>query len=301
MERDVMERVEPPARPLVHIAQGLLMGAADSVPGVSGGTMALIVGIYERLLAAIGVGFRAILATFRLDFRSALAYLKAVEWGLVLPLGAGIGAALLVAAEFIPDLLARYPAQMRGLFLGMVAASIVIPWKRIEHHSGSLVLIGALAALAAFLFSGLPQHGAADPGPVRTLLSASVAICAMILPGVSGAFLLEVLGMYEPTLAAIHDRDVVYVATFAVGATMGLGSFALLLNKLLANYHDATMIALVGLMLGSLRALWPWQGSERSLALAPSTDIALLVVAIALGGFIFVAAIERIGRSRTTV
>lgn len=286
------------AQPFAHVLHGLLMGAADSVPGVSGGTMALIVGIYERLLRSIGTGFRAILTVLRLDFRGAVEHLKRVEWALVLPLGAGIGTALVVAAEIIPGLLEQYPAQMRGLFLGMVGASIAIPWKRVERHTAALTSFALLAAVAAFVFSGLPALGAAEPTPLRTLLSASVAICAMILPGVSGAFLLEVLGMYEPTLEAIHARDLMYVATFAVGATFGLGSFALLLSRMLQRMHDPTMMVLVGLMLGSLRALWPWQTEDRTLMWAPDTSTLGIVGVITVAGFVFVWAIERWGSRR---
>ena len=284
--------------PVMHVLHGLLMGAADSVPGVSGGTMALIVGIYEDLLESIGQGFRAILSLLRLDVPGTIRYLTAVRWRLILPLGVGIGSALLVAAEFIPALLETHPESMRGLFLGMVAASIAIPWRRIEDHSRRLITVVGVAAVLAFLFSGLPANAAGEPGLLRVLLSASIAICAMILPGVSGAFLLEVLGMYEPTLTALHDRDLLYIATFGAGAVAGLGSFALLLTRLLKTHHDATMAALVGLMLGSLRALWPWQGAGRTLEWTESTGMGLQVAMIAAAGFALVTVIEWFGRRR---
>ncbi len=276
------------------------MGAADSVPGVSGGTMALIVGIYERLLACIGTGFRAILLLLKLDIKGSLERLRAVEWAFLLPLVVGIGSAILVAARFIPGLLESYPAHMRGLFLGMVAASLAIPWKRIEQPNRTHVLVAAAAAVLAFFFSALPGSAAGgDPSLLRVFLTASVAICAMILPGVSGAFLLEVLGLYEPTLAAINARDLAYVAVFALGAVAGLGSFSLLLTRLLRTHHDVTMAALVGLMVGSLRALWPWQDEARTLEGPPALETGLAVAAVALVGFLIVLGIEKIGEARS--
>lgn len=272
------------------------MGAADSVPGVSGGTMALIVGIYEDLIASIGSGFRALLSVVRLRLPEALDYFRAVHWGLVVPLVFGIGSALVVAARFIPVLLETYPHHMRGLFLGMVAASIAIPWRRIDRVTPRLWLITIVAGVGAFLFSGLPSASGAQPTTLVVFVSAAFAICAMILPGVSGAFLLEVLGMYEPTLRALNDRDIAYVLTFGAGAALGLGSFSLLLKELLARRHDQTMAALVGLMAGALRALWPWQDAARTLSL-PGSD-AFTVAGIALAGFLFVAVLERVARNK---
>lgn len=275
------------------------MGAADSVPGVSGGTMALIVGIYERLLEAIGTSFRAVVDLLRLRPSSSLARFRTIDWRFLLPLVVGIGTAILVAAQFIPTLLESHPAHMRGLFLGMVAASIAIPWQRIENVRPHHWVVVVVAAAAAFMFSGLPEGSTQDPSLVRIFVTAGIAICAMILPGVSGAFLLEVLGLYEPTLSAVRDMDVVYVAVFGCGAVAGLGSFSLLLSRLLDNYHDITMAALVGLMAGSLRALWPWQSEGRSLELATSLTAAAPVIGVAIAGFLFVVAIERLAASRS--
>ncbi len=294
-------RLTPHPRPVVHVLQGLLMGAADSVPGVSGGTMALIVGIYERLLASIAEGFRAILSLLRGNIRMCIEHLRRVEWLFLIPLAVGIGAAIVVAAEFIPTLLDEYPAHMRGLFLGMVAASIAIPWRRITKPTASLLVVAVVAAIAAFVFSGLPSSGGEAPSLVRVFFSAAVAICAMILPGVSGAFLLEVLGLYEPTLAAVSAGDLVYVGVFGAGAITGLGSFSLLLGLLLRKYHDTTMAALVGLMIGSLRALWPWQDADRALELPAALPASAIlgVAALIVGGFLFVTVVERIGARRS--
>jgi putative membrane protein len=284
-----VDTVSTMPRALLHLLHGLLMGSADAVPGVSGGTMALIVGIYGRLLASIGHGFRAILSAVRFDRESLTRHLRGVEWGLVVPLGVGIATAIVIAASFVPDLLEERPVESRAVFLGLVAASLTVPWTQIRERTRRSVVIAVLAALPAFVLSGLPPGAVVEPGVLAVFFGAAFAVCAMILPGVSGSFLLLVVGMYEPTLRAVDDRDVAYLGVFALGMVIGLGTFSLLLGRLLARRHDATMAALVGLMAGSLRALWPWQDESRTL-LAPDDPVVPVLLAIA--GAVFVAAIQ---------
>ena len=276
-------------RYLDYLGRGLLMGAADIVPGVSGGTVALIVAVYERLVAAISDLFSSALCLLRLDARGALAHGRAVNWSLLVPLGLGIVIALIVGARFIPGLLEQYPEHMYGLFFGLVAASLAIPWLRIERRQLRHVVLVLGAAAVAFLLVGLPQLQTDAPGLLRVFASASVAICAMILPGVSGAFLLEVLGIYAPTLEAINNRDLVYVATFVAGAGLGIGLFAKLLTLLLRRYHDVTMAVLVGLIAGALRALWPYGGPEGLLRLPAAHEPVGGVVLVGMAGFALVA------------
>ncbi|MGB3542321.1 DUF368 domain-containing protein [Rubrivirga sp.] len=303
--------------------QGLLMGGADIIPGVSGGTMALIVGIYKNLIAAIGDAFSAVLTLLRGRFGEALDQFRALEWSLLLPVVVGIFVAIGLGSLFVPELLEAYPVQCRAVFLGLVAASIVIPWReRHEHHTWHLA-VAVVAAVIAFFLVGLPRTGdAADPSFLRIAGTAAVAINAMILPGVSGAFLLEVFGLYRPTLEALRSLDVAFVATFALGAGIGLGLAAKALSWLLDRYHDLTMTVLVGLLAGSLRALWPWVGfvehtgsdgvvervPDPSSLLGPGADPALLlggggvgwplVLGLALAGFAFVTGLTWIGRKR---
>jgi len=274
---------------------GLLMGTADVIPGVSGGTVALIVGIYERLVSSIRRAASAAIALLRGDPRSARERFRAVEWTLVLPLGAGIATALAIGSLVIPGLLERYPAQMSGLFFGLIAGSLAVPWRRIGTVGPRHLAIAAVGAVAAFVLVGLPERSVADPTLLQVFVSAAVAVCAMILPGVSGAFLLLVLGLYETTLEALRDLDLVYVGVFVIGCAVGLGSLARLLEWLLERRHDATMAGLVGLMAGSLRALWPWQSADRALQV-PTLDGSLpLVVGIALLGFGLVTVLTRVG------
>lgn len=276
--------MKSPLTLLRNLVYGLLMGGADVIPGVSGGTMALIVGIYERLVGAISTAVSLGLALARLRFSEARRHARELPWGLVLPLGAGILLAVRVGAEVIPPLMAAYPAQMNGLFLGLVGASLIVPALRIDGftalHAGLIVVFGT----ASFLLVGLPVFQPGTPGPLRIFASASVSICAMILPGISGAFLLKALGIYEPTLTALTTLDVGYLFAFCSGAAAGLGAFAKLLDWMLTHRHDATMAALIGLIAGALRALWPWGAAERTLRLPdPGEPVGSVVLLIAAG------------------
>ncbi len=281
-----------------HYAQGLLMGGADIIPGVSGGTMALIVGIYTDLVDSISQVFGSAVQFVRGRRSEARAAWGTVHWGLIIPLGLGIATALLIGAKIIPGLLEAYPVQSRALFFGLIAGSIPIPWMRIGEKTGRMVAVAAIAGVIAFFLVGLPPAAIENPGLLRVFLSASVAICAMILPGVSGSFLLVVLGMYEATLAAVNARDFVYVGVFMLGAATGIGLFSKVLDWLLLHRHDLTMAALVGLMAGSLRALWPWQNDARDLLLPQSGEPLLAVAALAFGGFAFVILLTRFGAVR---
>ena len=292
--------------------QGLLMGGADIIPGVSGGTMALIVGIYKDLISAIGDAFTAVLTLARGRVSEAVGQFRTLNWALLLPLVAGIVTAIGIGSLFVPELLEEYPVQCRALFFGLVAASLVIPWReRREHHAWHYA-VAAVAAVLAFFLVGLPRSGdAADPSLWRVAGSAAVAINAMILPGVSGAFLLEVLGLYKPTLEALRSLDVPYVAAFCLGAGFGLGLSAKGLSYLLDHHHDVTMTVLVGLLAGSLRALWPWVGTvqhmgsdgvaeavpDPSVLLAPGPNWPL-ALGLAVLGFVAVTTLAWVGRRR---
>lgn len=274
-----------------NAASGLLMGGADIIPGVSGGTMALIVGIYEALVSAVSSLVSVGLALVRLDIDEAATHWNDVPWGLLLPLGAGIVGAVLVGARVIPGLMEAYPHQMNGLFLGLVGASLLIPARRMERVTPLYVGLAVSCAAAAFYLTGLPLLDADAPSLPRVFGSAAVSICAMILPGISGAFLLKALGIYEATLtalngvASLNGAHVAYVLTFCAGAASGLGAFAKLLDWLLQHRHDATMAALLGLIAGALRALWPYVDAGRALRLPAAGEPVGSVVLLALAGF----------------
>lgn len=260
------------------------MGGADVVPGVSGGTMALIVGIYERLIDAIRDVVHGVVEIVRGERTAGMATLRAVPWLFVLPLGIGILTALAVGSVVIEPLLESYPVATSALFAGLIIGALPIPWRRIRRRSTGVYGIAILAGAAAFALAGLTESVPETPALPLVFAAAAVAICAMILPGVSGAYLLLVFGMYRPTLQAARSLDLAYLSVFALGAVIGLGLFSKVLSWLLDRRHDLTMAALVGLMAGSLRRLWPWQ-TEAGALVAPGGggEVALAVGLVVLG------------------
>lgn len=283
---------------LSHFGRGLLMGTADVIPGVSGGTVALILGIYERFVGSVGAAASAAFHLVRLDTSGARRRFGEVEWGLVLPLGIGIVTALGIGSRVIPVLLEEYPEQIRALFFGLIVGSLAIPYRRIERVGRTeWLLIGGCAVLA-FVLVGLPPLRIEDPPLYLVFPLAAVAICAMILPGVSGAFMLLAFGIYEASLEAIAHLNVPYIVTFVGGAALGLGLFSQVLRYLLAHRHATTMAALVGLMAGSLRALWPWQAPDRTLLVPPDGGTLLAMAALAVTGAIVILLVAWLARPR---
>lgn len=279
----------------INLLFGLLMGMADIVPGISGGTVALILGIYERLVASIGHAAASAAYLLRGWPRKAQQSFLSVEWGLVLPLVLGIFTAVILGARLLVPLLEAHVVLFYALFFGLIAASVRVPWGRIRERRGSHYVIAGLGGIASLLIVGLPPGEVVDPSLMVTFLAAAVAICAMVLPGVSGSFLLLVMGMYTPTLRALNDLDFLYISVFIAGCLVGLGTFSRLLSRLFAVNHDVTMAALVGLMVGSLRALWPYQDASRTLLAPPSLGSFLVSLLLASIGFGVVFALTRFG------
>ncbi|CAN5847913.1 DUF368 domain-containing protein [soil metagenome] len=280
---------------VVHYLQGLLMGGADIIPGVSGGTMALIVGIFERLIHSIRALAASVVYTVRGKRLEAGERFRDVHWWLVLPLGAGVLTALVAGAALIPPILERYPEGSRAVFFGLIVGSLAIPWRRMSERLPVHYAIAFGFALVAFILVGLPPREISDPPLIAVFFAAAVAICAMILPGVSGSFLLYVMGLYAATLEALNNRDLLYIVVFAAGAVIGLGAFSRVIDHLLRHRHDVTMAALVGLMAGSLRALWPWQDAARGLLAPPAGGSTIAIGALALAGFVLVTLLVHFG------
>lgn len=278
---------------LANLIRGMLMGAFDVVPGVSGGTVALVVGIYERLIAAIETVVEAVVSAARRDLAAMRRHLTEVDWLLIVPLVTGILLAIATLARVIEPLLDEedgHPQQARAVFFGLILGTLVVPFRRGGGLQGARWALAAGAAVFAFVLSGLPETEIEDPALIAVFLSAMIAICAMILPGISGSFILLTLGMYAPTIAAVNDRDLVYLVVFAVGAAIGLGGFSTILNWLLQHRHDATMAVLLGLMVGSLRAVWPYLDADRGLQAPPGDASVLVELGLALAAFAFVTA-----------
>lgn len=298
-----------PQRPPLHLAQGLLMGTSDIIPGISGGTIALIVGIYERLIEAIRTVTHIPVEILKGRKGDVWRVVRAIEWKFILSLALGIGLAVVIGARIIPGILEAWPEMSRAVFFGLVAASLVVPWRRISDAGGVRGLIIFVAtAVIGFSFVGMPALHVVEASYIRVFVSAAIAICALLLPGVSGAFLLAVLGMYEHSLNAINAVDIPYILIFMLGAITGMALFSRILSFLLTHHHDVTMLVMLGLMAGSLRALWPWQGEilvedelihSPTLLQIPATNVELLSGAFfALAGFAVVIALIWLGERR---
>ena len=247
------------------LMRGFLMGAADVVPGVSGGTVALVLGFYARLLNAVKTGGSALGRFARLDLRAGLDCLAQVEWMFLVPLLAGIGFAFATLASLIETQMNDHPIEVAALFLGLVASSIVVAWRLLERRDVPRLLVMVVVGAALFVLLGMRDGTseesvgqAADPATWTFFFAGAVAICAMILPGISGSLILVLLGMYGPVLDAVTDRELGVLGVFLVGATVGLALFSQALYWALGRHHDTVMAALIGLMLGSTRVLWPW-------------------------------------------
>jgi len=199
---------------LLNVIRGFAMGAADIVPGVSGGTIALILGIYERLIASIRAGSKAMGLLLRRDVAGFRAWMGAVDWLFLVPLGVGILSAVFLLASILRDLLQDEPEVMSALFLGLVAGSVVVAWRLIREPRLTHALIILGVGVATFVLLGLRGGTSeetvgqlSEPALWAFFISGAIAICAMILPGVSGSFLLVIMGMYAPVLAAVTERD----------------------------------------------------------------------------------------------
>lgn len=250
--------------PLLNFLRGFLMGSADVVPGVSGGTIAVLVGIYERLVHAISMASKALGNLLRFRFREAGQRLREIDWGLILPLIVGIGVAIFALAGVISTLLEDYPEAMAGLFAGLVAASAWVAWRMIRSPNATTVVVAIVVAVITFFVLGLKGGAITDPSWLVLFGAGAIAICAMILPGISGSFLLLMLGMYDFVISAVDERDFPVLGVFALGCIVGLALFSQLLDWSLANHHDVVVAAMVGLMIGSFRVLWPWPGGVDS-------------------------------------
>tara|TARA_R110001583_G_scaffold123082_1_gene274406 strand:- start:26182 stop:27114 length:933 start_codon:yes stop_codon:yes gene_type:complete len=237
--------------------KGMAMGAADVVPGVSGGTIAFISGIYEELLASISsVNF----ATLKLLKTNGIkAAWKAVNGNFLLALFIGIFCSILSLAKLISWLLEHKPIMVWSFFFGLVLASILYIGKQISKWN-SLVVVGLLlGAILAYYITTLQPLISENSSPLFLFLAGAIAICAMILPGISGAFILVLLGAYKPVLEAIHTRNFKVIAIVGVGAVVGLLSFSKVLKWLFNNYKNYTLAVLTGFIMGSLNKIWPWK------------------------------------------
>ncbi|MDA8552005.1 DUF368 domain-containing protein [Aquiluna sp.] len=245
---------------IANLLRGFLIGTAEVIPGVSGGTIALIVGIYERIIGSAANAVEAFLFLLRGKLQEARVAARQIDWLLVLQVLVGMFAAIFAAAAAIEPLLESQPENMRGLFAGLVLVSLLVPYRMVgASWRVTDYLVGLIAAAISYALVSLPRQEVTDPALALVFIAAAVAVCALVLPGVSGSFLLLAIGFYTPTIAAVNDLDLGYLSVFVLGAIVGLAMFSTALRWLLVNQRRITLVVMTGLMLGSLRALWPWQ------------------------------------------
>jgi putative membrane protein len=243
--------------------KGFCMGAADVVPGVSGGTMALILGIYEELIAAIRSFDTVFLKRmFGFNIKEAL---RGVFWPFLGALLLGIFSAVFSLAKILGWLLENQPVYIWSFFFGLVLASVFTVARQLDRWRVVTAGWMILGTLGAYWLVGMVPLSTPETAWFL-LLSGAVAICAMILPGISGSFILVLMGKYEYVLRAVNHRDFLTLAVVALGAAVGLISFVRLLSWLLKKHRDVTMAALTGLMLGALRKVWPWKKTLEGMA-----------------------------------
>lgn len=299
--------MEPPSRQnrspkdyLVLSLKGFCMGASDVVPGVSGGTMALILGIYEELIQAVrSVDLAFFRRLSRLRIRDAL---NGLAWPFLLAVGGGILLAVVTMARGIAWALIFYPVCIWSFFFGLVLASVWSVGRHVDHWNLGMTIWVGLGAVGSYWLVGLV--------PVVTpetswfvFVSGAIAICAMILPGISGSFILVLLGKYQYVLDAVNHRDVLTLFIFAMGTATGLLCFVRLLSWFLNRYHDLTLATLIGLMLGSLRKIWPWkvdgEGVTGGNVLPGQFDAdAAVALGLMITGFVVVLGMNAIARRR---
>lgn len=311
------ETLKSPSRSLVDYLgvtlRGFLMGMADAVPGVSGGTVALLVGIYEELIQSIRAvaDLRHLQRVLRLQIKPLL---DELPWKFLLALVLGIFAGAVTLAHLLENLLETQPLFVWAFFFGLVAASAVVVARRVRVWGAGSMFLLVLGAVLTYLVVGLVPMDTPDT-LLAFFLSGMIAICAMILPGISGAFILVLLGKYQDVLAAVTGLDIPRLVIFLLGAVVGISLFSRVLGWLFRRFHDATIALMIGLMLGSLRKLWPWKGESAGMGEALSPEIGeslinvlpawsmetFLVIGVAVLGFGLVVGLEGLAARRKEV
>ncbi|GAA4477413.1 DUF368 domain-containing protein [Enteractinococcus fodinae] len=273
-----------------NLIRGALIGVVETIPGISGGTVALVVGIYQQLIGSASALIRWGLSLVRGRGDEARHYWEQVSWRLLIPLGIGMIAAVFTVAGPVADLVETYPEQMRSLFFGMVAASVLVPLLMVrddvQYHRKTLgwrhLVLFIAGAVITFGILSLPGTTALEPHWYIVLPAAAIAVSALVLPGLSGSLILLTVGLYEPTLRAVEALDLGYLAVFLAGLALGAVVIVQLMKWLLDHHHAITLLILAGVMVGALRALWPYQNEVG--ALQPIGDAFGLNVVLALLG-----------------
>lgn len=294
--------------------KGMAMGAADVVPGVSGGTIAFISGIYEELLSTISGINLSVLQTLKTKGLKAAWFQANANFLIALFLGVFISVVSL--AKIISFLLSTKPILVWSFFFGLVLASILYIGKQIDKWRIQEILTLSLACSIAYYITIAEPLVSGEVSLLFLFLSGALAICAMILPGISGAFILVLLGAYETILNAVHARDFQIIAVVGAGTIVGLLSFSRILKWLFANYKSVTLAGLTGFVLGSLNKIWPWKETLTSRVNSKGLEVPVLqksvlpfnysgeselVIAVVLGviGFVLILGLEKLASHKS--
>ncbi len=294
--------------PAVFI-RGMAMGAADVVPGVSGGTVAFITGIYDELIESLK---SCNIQALQLLFKSGpTAFWQHINGGFLMSLMLGIITSVLSLARTISYALHHHPVPLAALFFGLILASALLVYRQIPH--GGRQMVWLLCGLAFAVLVGEIRPAEIASTPLNLFLSGALAICAMILPGISGSFILLLLGMYQPVIDAVKNLDAISLLSFVAGCGVGLMLFVRLLSWLMHRFPAQLLASLSGILIGSLSIIWPWKlNSEGALlteSLAPGwqnvspwdyglqADAQMAISAVlAVAGVLLVLLIERIAK-----
>lgn len=243
---------------LIISLKGIAMGAADAVPGVSGGTIAFISGIYEELISTISNINASLFKTlFKNGFGT---FWKTLNGNFILALMLGIIVSFVSFMRLAKYLLENHPILIWSFFFGLIVASIYFVGKQITKWNASVIIALLIGASIAFYISYLPPLSE-NNSPWFLFIAGAIAICAMILPGISGAFILIIFGAYKSLSDALHDFELKKIIIFFCGALLGLLSFSHFLKWLFKHYHNITLAILTGFIIGSLRTVWPWKNT----------------------------------------
>jgi len=275
---------------------GFTMGIADLIPGVSGGTIAFLFGIYDELLYSIKVVTGDVPKLF-LTGRFVEAF-RLIPFSFLVPLGGGILLAILGLARAVSLLLDTQPVAVWAFFFGLVLASTLVVARRVTHWNLHRVLLCIVGFVFTFIIVGLPALSGND-SLLAVFATGVIAITAMILPGISGSLIMALLGQYEIIVGAVADFDVSIMLVFFAGAMTGLAIFVRILGWLLRHFYFSVIALLAGVMAGSLRRIWPWQISEAEGSVSnilPALDASLVWMLLLIAfGIATVLLLERVG------
>ena len=299
---------------LLLVLKGMSMGAADVVPGVSGGTIAFITGIYEELINSIkSINLSAVKLFFTGRFKE---FWAAINGTFLLSVFIGVGISVFSLAKGLEYLLTHYPILVWSFFFGLIVASAIYVSRSIKNWNFGTILSGIIGIAIAYSITVI-SPAEANTSYLFVFISGMIAICAMILPGISGSFILVLLGMYKFILGAVGDMNLAVILTFLVGAAIGIVAFSNVLSWLLRKYHNLTIAMLAGFMVGSLNKVWPWKEVTETIIdrhgeLKPIDEHNILpatyeqitgheawllgAIALAIFGFVLIFVVEGIGK-----